>query len=286
MKKFNIMLIAFIASLLFLTACEKDEVVPAAETAKKEETTTDQATADKQTEQEKKNTSEEQENEKAQSKDAASTVQSTTVNSTSSEKNTNDTSEKTENEEKTDAPSTNRTIENKPANHTTTQSAAKPVEKETNQTTTTSKSQSSTVTKSIPAQKPVEKEAEKPKEPQTQPPKKKEIKETVTIAVIGDSEKGTILSSTKVEITAGNTVLDVTQSILKQKGIPISVTGNGSTAYVEGIANLFEFDRGPLSGWTAKRNGITIGRSSDVIEVKNGDTIQWIYTTNYKEDSK
>jgi hypothetical protein len=66
MKKFKIMLIAFIASLFFLTACEKDEVVPAAETAKKEETTTDQATADKQTEQEKKNTSEEQENEKAQ----------------------------------------------------------------------------------------------------------------------------------------------------------------------------------------------------------------------------
>jgi hypothetical protein len=218
---------------------------------------------------------------------AASTVQSTTTNSTSSEKNTNDTSEKTENEEKTVAPSTNGTIENKPANHTTTQSAAKPVEKETNQTTTTSKPQSSEETKSIPAQKPpVEKEAEKPKEPQTQPPKKEEIKETVTIAVIGDSEKGTILSSTKVEITAGNTILDATQSILKQKGIPISVTGNGSTAYVEGIANLFEFDRGPLSGWTAKRNGITIGRSSDVIEVKNGDTIQWIYTTNYKEDSK
>jgi hypothetical protein len=109
-------------------------------------------------------------------------------------------------------------------------------------------------------------------------------KQTVNISIVGD--RGTILSSTKVEIKEGNTVLDVTLSILKQKGIPISVRGSGSSAYVEGIDNLFEFDHGPLSGWTAKRNDTILDQSSDAIQVKNGDTIQWIYTSNDKEDGR
>jgi hypothetical protein len=120
----------------------------------------------------------------------------------------------------------------------------------------------------------------------TPPPKKVEPKQTVTISIVGDEQKGTILSATKVEMKEGNTVLDVTLAILKQKGIPISVRGSGSSAYVEGIANLFEFDRGPLSGWTVNRNGAKLGQSSGAIQVKNGDSVQWIYTSNYEEDTK
>ena len=44
---------------------------------------------------------------------------------------------------------------------------------------------------------------------------------------------------------------------LKEKGIPISVRGSGANAYVEGIANQFEFDHGPQSGWKVKEMEVT-----------------------------
>lgn len=78
-------------------------------------------------------------------------------------------------------------------------------------------------------------------------------------------------------------MLDATLHILKERGIQYSVRGSGSSAYVEGINNLYEFDDGPLSGWLAKKNGKSIKQSAGVTSVNDGDAIQWIYTTNYKK---
>lgn len=109
---------------------------------------------------------------------------------------------------------------------------------------------------------------------------------SVTISVISNDLNKTILSPTKVSIHEGDTILTATRNILKQKGIPISVRGSGASAYVEGIGNLFEFDHGPLSGWIAEKNGIKLDRSAGIKTVKNGDTIRWIYTTDYTKDTK
>jgi hypothetical protein len=49
---------------------------------------------------------------------------------------------------------------------------------------------------------------------------------------------------------------------------------------------LFEFDHGPLSGWTIKRNGAKLDRSSGAVQVKSGDSIQWIYTSDYEAEGK
>jgi len=108
---------------------------------------------------------------------------------------------------------------------------------------------------------------------------------SVTISVISNDLNKTILSPTKVSIHDGDTLLSATRTILKQKGIPISVRGSGATAYVEGIGELFEFDHGPLSGWIAEKNGVKLDRSAGIKTVKNGDSIRWIYTTDYTKDT-
>lgn len=116
--------------------------------------------------------------------------------------------------------------------------------------------------------------------------KERDQKPQSAVTLTVKSDKAAIVTPTKVTIQKGDTALDATQKILKQKGIQISVRGSGASAYVEGINNLYEFDRGPLSGWTAKKNGSTLGRSAGSTSVKAGDTILWIYTTDYKKEDK
>ncbi|WP_163971600.1 DUF4430 domain-containing protein [Oceanobacillus halotolerans] len=110
-------------------------------------------------------------------------------------------------------------------------------------------------------------------------------KKTVTISITTPGDvKGTILPSTQVAMKDGDTVLDVTQKIAKEKGIQLSVRGSNATAYMEGIDNLYEFDEGPLSGWLIRVDGVLIDRSTGDYPVEPGQSIQWIYTKNYLEN--
>lgn len=120
---------------------------------------------------------------------------------------------------------------------------------------------------------------EKPKEKPVTPPK-----QSVTISVNTGDVKGTVLSKTSVSIDKGDTVLDATQRILKKKGIQISVRGSKGSAYIEGIDNLYEFDNGPLSGWQVLVNGTLIDRGAGALTVKNDESINWHYTTDYTKD--
>ncbi|MBM6619914.1 DUF4430 domain-containing protein [Bacillus suaedaesalsae] len=124
-----------------------------------------------------------------------------------------------------------------------------------------------------------EKKEEKPVTPPVEE-KKPENLLTVSTVIKGPKDVGTIAGSTTVEVKEGATILDVLLLVAKNKGIMVGYTGNGPTAYVEGIHNIYEFDYGPKSGWTCQRNGVTLDRSADAIQVKNGDHIDWIY----KED--
>ena len=50
------------------------------------------------------------------------------------------------------------------------------------------------------------------------------------------------------------------------------------TAYIRGIANIYEFDCGELSGWTYKVNNKSPNVGCSLYELKDGDKIEWIYT--------
>jgi hypothetical protein len=108
---------------------------------------------------------------------------------------------------------------------------------------------------------------------------------TATYSIVADSQMGTVLRPVTVEIEDGDTVLDVLISVTRDQGIPMSFRGGtGANAYVEGINNLFEFDRGPGSGWMYRVNGIFPNRGAGVIPLYDGDRIEWLYTVDLGED--
>jgi hypothetical protein len=113
--------------------------------------------------------------------------------------------------------------------------------------------------------------------PKAAPPVKKSGPEVI-VEVIG-YQGDSVLAPTRVSIREGETILDATTKILKTKGISYKFRGSGATAYMEGIADQFEFDHGGTSGWTILLNGKRIDRSSGVVKVHNGDRITWKYTT-------
>ncbi|GGE40762.1 hypothetical protein GCM10011391_19430 [Pullulanibacillus camelliae] len=106
---------------------------------------------------------------------------------------------------------------------------------------------------------------------------------TARLTITGYQGKA-ILSSQPVTIQDKDTCLSMAERVLKAKGIPISVRGSGATAYVEGIANQFEFDHGPNSGWLVEKNGEELTHSVGATTVQPGDQIVWKYTTDYKRN--
>ncbi|MBR6504066.1 MAG: DUF4430 domain-containing protein [Firmicutes bacterium] len=97
---------------------------------------------------------------------------------------------------------------------------------------------------------------------------------------------GVILAATTVSLSEGDTVFDVLKKTLKDKGIlfEFETTPLYSGVYIEGIANLYEFDCGPLSGWMYAVNGVFPNYGCGTYKLKDGDRIEWIYTCDLGRD--
>lgn len=107
----------------------------------------------------------------------------------------------------------------------------------------------------------------------------------VRMAIVGpQGEDYLILAETEVEWQAGDTVLDVLKRITREKRIQLEYRGRNRNVYVEGIDNLYEFDRGPLSGWVYRVNGTFPSSSAGVWTVEQGDLIEWLYTLDLGQD--
>lgn len=105
-------------------------------------------------------------------------------------------------------------------------------------------------------------------------------KSIVTITIVGPKDVGTILGPTKVEIDAGDTVFDVLKKVTRDKKIQMEFKGRKSNVYIQGINNIYEFDKGPESGWIYRVNGEVPQVSCGGYSVKNCDNIEWLYTTD------
>lgn len=109
-------------------------------------------------------------------------------------------------------------------------------------------------------------------------------KNTVVYSIVISSNE-VPLPPTEVEITDGESVLDVLIKVTKAKEIQMDYRGGrGGTAYVEGIDNVYEFDRGQGSGWMFRVNGIFPDRGAGVVPLYAGDRVEWLYTTNLGKD--
>ena len=57
-----------------------------------------------------------------------------------------------------------------------------------------------------------------------------------------------------------------------------------NSAYIEGVANLYEFDVGNLSGWMYQVNGWFPNYGCSRYQLKDGDVVEWVYTCDLGND--
>lgn len=99
-------------------------------------------------------------------------------------------------------------------------------------------------------------------------------------------ENGVILDKITVAFNEGESVFNILRRETKKNKIHLefSSTPIYNSIYIEGIANLYEFDCGELSGWTYKVNGKSPGYSSSECVINPGDEIEWLYTCDLGKD--
>jgi len=97
---------------------------------------------------------------------------------------------------------------------------------------------------------------------------------------------GVILSERTVSFNDGESAFDVLKREMINNNIHLEFVNTPiyDSAYIEGIANIYEFDCGELSGWMYKVNGDFPKFGSSSYKLKNGDKLEWIYTCDFGKD--
>ncbi len=101
-------------------------------------------------------------------------------------------------------------------------------------------------------------------------------------------EDGVILAESVYAIYGDETVFDILLQAAKEHGIQMEYQGsqdnNFGTVYIQGIANIYEYSCGPLSGWTYRVNGIIPDYGCSQYVLQDGDVIEWLYTCDLGRD--
>lgn len=103
--------------------------------------------------------------------------------------------------------------------------------------------------------------------------KGKEI--TCTLAIYTD--EAVILEEVNITFNEGQTVLDILKKATRDAEVPMEYTGIGAAVYVKGIDNVYEFDKGPESGWIYSVNGEVCAESAGAVKPGEGDAVVWQY---------
>lgn len=107
-----------------------------------------------------------------------------------------------------------------------------------------------------------------------------------TYTIIGPNKEDYILKEYTINVKENTSVYEGLAIACKENKIPMSATGKGATAYVQGINSIFEFDEGPKSGWLYRVNGVFPDKSSGAVKINTGDKVDWVYTKELGEDWK
>lgn len=99
-------------------------------------------------------------------------------------------------------------------------------------------------------------------------------------------ESGWLLAPIKLTFSEGESVFDVLKRTLKEQSIHMEFVDTPAyhSAYIEGIGNLYEFDAGALSGWMYRVNGAFPNVGCSRYTLKNGDSVEWLYTCDLGAD--
>ena len=99
-------------------------------------------------------------------------------------------------------------------------------------------------------------------------------------------EDGVLVSTRSIPFKEGSTVFDALLAVTKDQRVHMEYVSTPlyKSNYIEGIANIYEMDAGPLSGWMYKVNGVFPNVGCGRYELKAGDVIEWIYTCDLGRD--
>lgn len=97
-------------------------------------------------------------------------------------------------------------------------------------------------------------------------------------------ENGVILENYEAKYEDGESVFDVIARAVRENKIHMEYSGTKSVPYIEGVANLYEFDCGSLSGWMYRVNGWFPSFGMGQYKVERGDSIELIYTCDLGKD--
>lgn len=97
---------------------------------------------------------------------------------------------------------------------------------------------------------------------------------------------GVIFAEKTVTFYEGESVFNLLSREMKKNKIHMEFENTPlyNSAYIEGIANLYEFDCGELSGWMYKVNGWFPNYGCSRYKLKDGDKVEWVYTCNLGVD--
>lgn len=97
---------------------------------------------------------------------------------------------------------------------------------------------------------------------------------------------GVIFPEKEVTFYEGESVFNVLLREMKKNKIHFEYVNTPiyHSAYIEGIANLYEFDCGELSGWVYRVNGWFPNYGCSRYILKQGDKIEWLYTCDLGND--
>ena len=95
---------------------------------------------------------------------------------------------------------------------------------------------------------------------------------------------GILLAKTEVQYEEGDTDFTMLKRELKSRKMHYDFEGSGSSAYLAGLCNIYEFDCGKLSGWEFTVNGSFPSVGMGVYKLSPGDSVALIYTCDLGDD--
>ena len=97
---------------------------------------------------------------------------------------------------------------------------------------------------------------------------------------------GVIFAERTVTFYEGESVFNLLSREMKKNRIHLEFVNTPmyNSAYIEGIANLYEYDCGELSGWMYRVNGIFPSYGCSRYSLSEGDRVEWVYTCDLGND--
>ena len=97
-------------------------------------------------------------------------------------------------------------------------------------------------------------------------------------------EDGVILAEEEVLTAEGESAFDQLMTAARKHRIQLDFDGTAAGTYVRGIAHIYEYDFGTLSGWMYRVNGVYADVGCSQYPLQEGDRVEWFYTRNIGRD--